>query len=181
MNLYLVRNAAGTPVWIAHEDNEQRIWTYVQNTGKFHLNQGLYRDFYFEHANTYAPISADDALQQIRSGIGKLDEQTVGHLVERFKQDPAAQTVEDVLGSSPVPTARQQAEARVNALVQAPRGKWMTWKSYRLAEKQLAHVSARDLRLGRIKIVNTKVGAVESRLEEDGENVNVMVARAANG
>lgn len=177
MNLYLVRNAAGTPVWIAHEDNEMRIWTYMQNTGKFHLNQGLYRDFYFEHANTYAPISVDTALEQIAEGVGKLDTRTLGHLVKRFEADPAARTIEDVLGSTPVPTVRQQAAARAKALEQAPAGTWMTWKSYRRADKQLAHVAANNLRNGKIKIIN-KLGPVDARLEDDAnDTVNVLVAR----
>lgn len=177
MNLYLVRNAAGDPVWVAHEDSEMRIWTYVHNTGKFHLNQGLYRDFYFDHANTYTPISADAALQHIGEGIGKLDARTVGHLVKRFEADPAAQSIDDVVGSTPVPTARQQIEARAKALAQAPVGRWLTWKTYARADKQLAQVAKNDLRNGRIKIVN-KVGPVDARLEEDiNDTVKVLVAR----
>lgn len=89
MSLYLVQNSLGTPVWIAHEDGEVRIWTYLQNTGKFHLNRGLYRDFYFEHANTYTPIRADEALQSIHEGVGRLDERTVGHLITQFQAEPA--------------------------------------------------------------------------------------------
>lgn len=35
MNLYLVRNPDGVPVWVAFESDEERLYTYVQNTGKF--------------------------------------------------------------------------------------------------------------------------------------------------
>ena len=176
MNLYLVRNAAGTPVWIVHEDNEMRIWTYVQNTGKFHLNQALYRDFYFDHTNTYTPISVDAALQHINKGIGKLDARTLGHLIKRFEADPAARPIEDVLGTTPVPSARQQAAARAKALQQAPAGTWMTWKSYPRARTQLASVAAYDLRSGKVKSVS-KLGPVETRLEYESDgSINVMVA-----
>lgn len=111
MSLYLVRNNVGTPVWIAHEDGEMRIWTYLQNTGKFHLNRDLYRDFYFEHANTYTPITDDEALQSIREGVGRLDERTVGHLIAQFQADPAARPIGEIVGLASHPSARQHAEA----------------------------------------------------------------------
>ena len=97
MSLYLVRNDAGVAVWVAHEDDEMRIWTYVQNTGRFHLNRGVYIDFHVEHTATYAPITAEQAKQAIREGVGTLDALTVGHLVDRFAKDPAARRLDEIL------------------------------------------------------------------------------------
>jgi hypothetical protein len=34
MNLYLVRNPDGVPVWVAFESDQKRLYTYVQSTGK---------------------------------------------------------------------------------------------------------------------------------------------------
>lgn len=97
MTFYLVRNAAGAPIWAAHKDDEMRIWVYVQNTDRFHLNQGLYRDFLFEHANSYEPITVEVVRKVICDGIGRLETRTSDRIVERFRSDPAARTVASVL------------------------------------------------------------------------------------
>lgn len=97
MDLYLVRNHRGHAVWVAWEDDEMRIWSHVQNTGMFHMNQGLYLDFYFDHHNTYEPIEAAAAREAIRDGVGRFDEDIVGHLVKKYREDPDARSLEDVL------------------------------------------------------------------------------------
>lgn len=178
MNIYLVRNTIGDAIWIAHEDDEMRIWSYVPNTGKFHLNQGLYLDFFFEHKNTYEPITVAAAQQAIRDDIGKLDGRTLSHLIDRFQTDPSARTVEDVLGATPIPTTRQQASARARALAAAPAGQWMTWKSYPRERKQLAHVAVTDIRSGKVRALR-ELGKVDVRLEDVDDQVQVLVARAS--
>ncbi|REJ07383.1 hypothetical protein DY023_04070 [Microbacterium bovistercoris] len=97
MNLYLVRNDRGRAVWVAWEDDEMRIWSYLQNTGKFHLNQGLYLDFYFDQNNTYEPATVETARQAIRDGVGHLDARVWAHRIRRFEADPAARAADEVL------------------------------------------------------------------------------------
>jgi hypothetical protein len=101
VNFYLVRNAAGAPIWAAHQDDEMRIWVYLQNTGRFHLNQGLYRDFLFEHANSYEPITVEAVRRAICDGIGRLD--ASHQVVERFRSDPEARTAASVLNHTGAP------------------------------------------------------------------------------
>ena len=98
MNLYLVRNPDGVPVWVAFESDQKRLYTYVQNTGKFHLNAGLYEDFYFDHTMTFEPIDQQAAAAAILSGIGRRDEGSFVHILERYHRDTEAIALDVVLG-----------------------------------------------------------------------------------
>jgi hypothetical protein len=98
MNLYLVRNPDGMPVWVAFESDQKRLYTYVQNTGKFHLNAGLYEDFYFDHTMTYEPVDQRAAEAAILSGVGRRDERSFVHILARYRRDPDALSPETVLG-----------------------------------------------------------------------------------
>lgn len=71
----------------------------MQNTDRFHLNQGLYRDFLFEHENSYEPITVEVVRKAICDGIGMLG--ASHHLVERLRSDPEARTVASVLKREP--------------------------------------------------------------------------------
>lgn len=99
MSIYLVRNPEGQRVWVAYEDDQWRLWTFVQNTGMFHLNQGVYLDFYFEHENSYEPITAEAARQIIQEGVGRVDPEVWAFQIHRYRDDADARTVEDVLGA----------------------------------------------------------------------------------
>ncbi|WP_435742482.1 hypothetical protein [Microbacterium sp. PMB16] len=98
MNLYLVRNRDGVPVWVAFESDEKRLYTYVQNTGKFHLNAGLYQDFYFDHEMTYELVDQQAAEAAILSGVGRRYERSFIHIIARYQRDPDALSPQSVLG-----------------------------------------------------------------------------------
>jgi len=98
MNLYLVRNPDGVPVWVAFEDDQKRLYTFVQNTGKFHLNAGLYEDFYFGHTMTYEPLDQQRAEAAILSGVGRRDERSFVHILERYHRDTEGIALDAVLG-----------------------------------------------------------------------------------
>jgi len=98
MNLYLVRTSDGVPVWVAFESDQKRLYTYVQNTGKFHLNAGLYEDFYFDHTMTYEPVDQQAAEAAILSGVGRRDERSFVHILARYRRDPNALSPETVFG-----------------------------------------------------------------------------------
>ena len=176
MNLYLVANPAGKVTWVAYEDDEARIWSYVQNTGRFHLNNGLYLDFYFEHTNTYRPITRELAQRAMDDGVGEIDARVLGHMVDRFRADPASQTAQDVLGATPIPTIRALTTNRVELLILTPAGQWFTWRSYPKAKKQLAFSSATGIRVGKVKALR-KFPNLDVRVVEDGDYVSVQLAR----
>lgn len=98
MNFYLVRNPDGVPVWVAFESDEHSLYTYVQNTGKFHQNHGLYEDFYFDHTMTFEPIDQQAAAAAILSGVGRRDERSFVHILERYHRDTEAIALDAVLG-----------------------------------------------------------------------------------
>lgn len=154
MNLFLTawNDVPGT---IAFVDGEGRLWGYVANTGAFHLNSGMFADFYFDHEDTYTPISAEQARTHIAAGIGHIDERRLKNLVEEYRADPAALPVSDVVQSSPPvrPTATQSARARARALAEAPLGQSIQWATYPPEGRQKAYVAASDLRSGKIKSV----------------------------
>lgn len=97
MSLYRVSNPDGRAIWLAYVDDELRVWSYVSNTGQFHLNRGLFLDFHWEQDNEYALIDVDTALIAIRAGLGTLDPRVNEFLVKRFFEDAAARSVEEVL------------------------------------------------------------------------------------
>lgn len=98
MNLYLVRNADHVPVWVAFESNQKRLYTYVQNTGQFHLNAGVYKDFYFDHTMIYEQLDPSAAEATVLSGLGRLDERAFVHIIARYRRDPDALSPETVIG-----------------------------------------------------------------------------------
>ncbi|MFJ6531495.1 hypothetical protein [Microbacterium sp. NPDC091662] len=96
MTLYLVRNDSGAPIWVAHNDNEQRIWSYMQNSHDFYLNRGLYRDFYFEQLNTYEMIDCQEAELRISEGIGLLEPTIFARLYANAAKEVEARTVDEI-------------------------------------------------------------------------------------
>ncbi|NIG66773.1 MULTISPECIES: hypothetical protein [unclassified Microbacterium] len=119
MNLYLVRNPDGVPVWVAFESDQERLYTYVQNSGRFHLNPGIYNDFYFEHKMTYEPLDEAAAEEAILSGLGLLDERTVSHIIGRYHRDPDAISPETVFVHA-LESSGTTAQVRSEAKIQDP-------------------------------------------------------------
>lgn len=99
MNLYLVRNPDGVPVWVAFESDQKCLYAYVQNTGHFHLNAGLHEDLYFDHTMTFEPLDQQAAEAAIQSGVGQCDERSFAHILARYRRDPDALSPETVFGT----------------------------------------------------------------------------------
>jgi hypothetical protein len=60
-------------VWVAVLAQE-KMYTYVANTGKFHDNDALCNDFYLDRDLTDEPIWAAEVSAADRRGIGRSDE-----------------------------------------------------------------------------------------------------------
>lgn len=97
MSLFLVSNPEGVPVWIADVDDELRVWSYVHNTGHFHLNRGLFLDYHWEQNNRYEPLSVTAAEAAIAGGLTTLIPRRHSHLLKTFFADSSPRTLEDVL------------------------------------------------------------------------------------
>lgn len=97
MSLYRVSNPDGRAIWLAYVDDELRVWSYVSNTGKFHLNRGLFLDFHWDQDNEYVLINIDAAFLAIREGLGTIDPAVNEFLVKRFQEDAAGRSVDEVL------------------------------------------------------------------------------------
>ncbi|GAA4492011.1 hypothetical protein GCM10023171_36850 [Microbacterium panaciterrae] len=180
MNLYLVRNPDGHAVWVAYENAEGQFYSYVQNTGQFHFNGGLYEDFYYDQRMTFEPVTAAAADAAIRAGTGRLDPGTRAHDIARYEADVDGIPVDQILGHrpAPVPSPKQQAIARARTLAAAPAGQWLTWKSYPRDKKQLAHVAVTDITKGKIRALR-ELGQLKVRLEDVDDQVQVQVSRVA--
>ncbi|WP_431074602.1 hypothetical protein [Microbacterium phyllosphaerae] len=100
MQLYLVRNPRSRPVWVALQSDSGRLFTYVQNTRKFHLNPALFADFHFDHTMEFDPINAEEAAAAILSGLGFLDERTFSHILKRYRRDLDVISPQAVFGGS---------------------------------------------------------------------------------
>ncbi|MFF2273562.1 hypothetical protein ACFVTX_14885 [Agromyces sp. NPDC058136] len=91
MSLYLVRTRGrADELWLAYEASEGVLYVYVPNTGKFHRNSSLSRDFYVDQELSYEPIAAEFALRIIAAGrVGRLDSRSNAQLVG-YATDPNA-------------------------------------------------------------------------------------------
>lgn len=96
MTFYRVRSPQGATTWVAYVDEELRVWTYVQNTRRFHLNDGVFLDFMVEHRSCYQRIDADAVRREISHGTGTLHPRRNAFLVRKFESDPAALTPGEV-------------------------------------------------------------------------------------
>lgn len=74
------------------------LWTYVYipDSGRFHLNNGVYVDFIWDNELTYVPIGIDEAGDLIEARVGQLPSELPFELRGRYLT--AVQLdVEDVL------------------------------------------------------------------------------------
>lgn len=95
--LYLVTQR-DRQVWVAALIDED-VWTYVGNTRKFHLNDGVRHDFFMLNEAEYSEIGISEAKRLIDSGVGLVDEQRNPDLVQRWREDREAMDAEIVFAS----------------------------------------------------------------------------------
>lgn len=177
MNLYeVIRD--GTSAGLAYETAEGQIFVYVPNTGRFHRSDAQTEDFYVHQESTYRPVRREAAVDLMRAETGRIDARSRPHLLRRFQDDPDALDPAFIIGDSAAPalSARQIAAARARALAEAEPGEWLVWKVYPREKKQLAQVSANDIRSGKIVALN-KLGKVDAYVLDAGAEIRVLVSR----
>ncbi|ADB34384.1 hypothetical protein Kfla_5371 [Kribbella flavida DSM 17836] len=83
--LFLARQAERTLWVVALIDAD--IWSYVPNTGKFHLNLGL-RDEYFVGGNlTFTEIGVGEARRLVADEVGRMDNQGLNQALHAWEAD----------------------------------------------------------------------------------------------
>lgn len=97
MSLYVVRDGERF-VWIAALLAED-IYTYVPNTGKFHLNEGLRDDFFMARNLQYEQVSVVKAKAMIDTGLEPADEELMADSLARWRSDPEQFDPEQVFAS----------------------------------------------------------------------------------
>ena len=86
MKLFLVLEGE-RKVWIAAVVG-QDVYTYVDNTGHFHVNEAIGDDYFGEGALEYRPIGVSEARELIAEHVGHLDEQKRARPLAEWRDDP---------------------------------------------------------------------------------------------
>jgi hypothetical protein len=97
MSLYIVKDGDRF-VWLAALLAED-IYTYVPNTGKFHLNSGLRHDYFVERRLQYEEVTVVRAQAAIDKGMEPLDEKLMADHLRRWQVDPAPLDPEHVFAA----------------------------------------------------------------------------------
>ncbi|GAA1686567.1 hypothetical protein GCM10009745_33960 [Kribbella yunnanensis] len=95
--LYLVTQG-DRKIWVAALVDED-IWTYVGNTGKFHLNEGVREDYFMNAAAQYAEIGVTEAKRLIAAGVGLVDAEQKPDSVQGWLDDEEAMDADVVFAS----------------------------------------------------------------------------------
>lgn len=59
-------------LWLCVVDPELRTYVYIPDSERFHLNNGVYADFVWDHDLTYVPIGIGEARELISAHVGAL-------------------------------------------------------------------------------------------------------------
>lgn len=144
-----------TLVWQEHE--RAHLYVYVPNTGKFHRNDPMTTDFYFDQeVLTFEAIEVEQARQSVQQGIGRIDERKNKWLVQKYRQDAKAIDPAQILpkkddeGKISLSPAQHAKHMLILVRSSAP-GVWLTYRSYPESERQKALTAAYDLRKGKVK------------------------------
>ena len=97
-NLYLMADQ-GRHRWIAHEDHAKgQLFVWVLQTGRFHRNQAVEADFYWDQNYHYQPIDTAEARKLMKQKLGKLDGRKKFEQLAQVRQDQQALDPAAVLG-----------------------------------------------------------------------------------
>lgn len=178
------QNAA--PEALVYQEHERaHLYVYVPNTGKFHRNDPMTTDFFFDHeVLTFEPVEENIARQMIKADLGRIDRRKHDWLVREYEQDSQAieptQIMPEKDAPLPVLSPRQHAKHMLDLALQAKPGTWITYRTYPVAKKQTAQAAAHDLRIGKVKSLaqlDLETRVVAQRGSEDVVEVQITRAR----
>jgi hypothetical protein len=85
-------------LWVAALTGEH-MYTYVQNTGRFHDNNALRNDYFMVRELDYRSISVTEAHELIADGVGQADEDLMDLPLANWRRDPDALQAEEVFAA----------------------------------------------------------------------------------
>lgn len=72
MKIMKTMTGNGVVNWVACVGLDGRLYSYVHLAHRFQFNHGLDHDYYWEQENEYVDITTQEAIQLIKSGVGRL-------------------------------------------------------------------------------------------------------------
>jgi hypothetical protein len=92
----LFRVAEGNrDVWVAALISD-RMYVYVDNTGRFHQNAAVSEDYWQDQRLKYEPIGVSQAQALIDQHVGRGDEAQVKDQLDRYRADPDSFAVDAI-------------------------------------------------------------------------------------
>ncbi|MFJ3474337.1 hypothetical protein ACIPJ1_15450 [Microbacterium maritypicum] len=93
----LLRVQAGDRLlWLCVVNPELWTYVYIPDSGRFHLNKGVFVDYVWDNELTYVPIGIDEARDLIEARVGQLPSELPFELRGRYLTAEQLD-VEDVL------------------------------------------------------------------------------------
>lgn len=69
----LLRVQAGESlIWLCVVNPELCTYVYIPDSGRFHLNKGVFVDYVWDNELTYVPVGIDEARDLIEARVGQL-------------------------------------------------------------------------------------------------------------
>ncbi|TWD74758.1 hypothetical protein FB561_6189 [Kribbella amoyensis] len=89
----------GQKVWVTALIDED-VWTYVANTGQFHLNRELRDEFFTGAELEFTEIGPRTARQHVDEGVGRLDDDKVTQTLRAWDADAETLSPETVFAAA---------------------------------------------------------------------------------
>lgn len=141
--------------WIAADLGDDGLFVYYAKNKCFKRLDAVETDYYFDQELTYEPITAQQAVEDIRGGAGRIDARRDPDLVPEL--DTATESDRRTLlqvipevRAMPIST-RRAAHIQGNAFAQKAPGEAMPWRSYSAERRASAYALASKIRHGHIK------------------------------
>ncbi len=83
-------------LWLCAVDPELRTYVFIPDSGRFHLNNGVYADFVWDNELAYVPIGVEEARALIAARVGALPPELPDSQRKRYLTD-APLDVEETL------------------------------------------------------------------------------------
>jgi hypothetical protein len=95
LQLFLITGDHGEPHWVAAATSLD-VWTYVANTGRFHLNEAAWEYVFDRNEYEYVEITVEQARQLMAAGVGTYDESEDAWTIANWLADTDAREPDEV-------------------------------------------------------------------------------------
>lgn len=80
-------DSSGRVLWLCAVTPEVSTYVYIPDSGRFHLNDGVYTDYVWDRENAYSAVSVAEARGLIESAVGRLPSDLPGELRAQLLTD----------------------------------------------------------------------------------------------